>query len=54
MQIPQSLYDDYKEIPRPPTENYSVFVTHPWDDNYIDQLVDEIQKYARQKGFDIG
>lgn len=52
LQIPQALYDYYREIPRPPTQNYSVYVTHPLDDTYIDYLVDEIRKAARQEGFD--
>ena len=52
LQIPQELYRYYKEIPRPPTQNYSVYVTHPLDDTYIDYLIDEIRKAARQEGFD--
>jgi len=49
--IPQALYDYYREMPRPPTTNYSVYVTHPLDDPYIDHLVEKIQKAAEQKGF---
>ena len=51
VQIPQSLYEYYQEMPRPPTKNYSVYVTHPLDDIYIERLVEEIQKTAQQKGF---
>jgi hypothetical protein len=48
--IPQELYDYYKAIPRPPTENYSVYITHPLDDTYIDILIKRIKEAAQQKG----
>jgi hypothetical protein len=48
--IPQELYDYYKAIPRPPTENYSVYITHPLDDTYIDVLIKKIKEAAQQKG----
>jgi len=51
MTIPVSLYDCYRELPRPPTKNYSIYVTHPLDDPYIDMLVDKIRKAAQQEGF---
>lgn len=49
--IPQSLYDYYKSLPRPPTENYSIYVTHPDDDLYIDALVTKIKQAAQSKGY---
>ena len=49
--IPQSLYEYYQEIPRPPTQNYSVYVTHPLDDIYIEHLTEKIQKAAQEAGF---
>lgn len=49
--MPRALYDYYKELPRPPTLNYSVFVTHPFDDDYIKLLVDSMEKIARQEQF---
>lgn len=51
MKIPVSLYDYYQELPRPPTKNYSVYVTHPLDDPFIDMLIDKIIKAAQQEGF---
>lgn len=51
MQIPLSLYKYYQQLPRPPTENYSVYVTHPLDDLYIDLLVEKITKAAQQEGY---
>ena len=49
--IPQSLYEHYQGIPRPPTHDYSVYVTHPLDDIYIEHLVEKIQKAALEAGF---
>jgi len=50
-EIPQFLYEYYQQLPRPPTTNYSVYVTHPLDDTYIDILVDKIREAALKKGF---
>lgn len=49
--IPQSLYKYYKEIPRPPTKNYSVYITHPLDDTYIDLIVGKIREASSQQGY---
>jgi hypothetical protein len=49
--IPLSLYEYYQKIPRPPTNNYSVYVTHPLDDPYIDLLVEKIKEAAKQEGY---
>ena len=51
--LPVSLYDYYRELPRPPTNNYSVYVTHPVDDPYIDMLVEKITNAAQTKGFTV-
>lgn len=51
LQIPQSLHDDYKGIPRPYTENYSIYVTHPWDDMFIEDLVSSIVRVSEEEGF---
>jgi hypothetical protein len=51
MQIPRSLYDYYHGIPRPPTPNYSVYVTHPLDDMLIELLVSELKRAAQEEGF---
>jgi len=50
--IPQSLYDYYVERPRAPTEDYSIYVTHPKDDEYIDTLIDKIEEVAADTGYD--
>ena len=49
--IPKSLYDYYQALPRPPTKNYSVYVTHPLDDSYMDLLVEKIREASAQEGF---
>ena len=49
--IPLSLYNYYRQLPRPPTKNYSVYVTHPLDDPYIDMLVEKITKAAQQDDY---
>ena len=51
LQIPQSLYDYFKELPRSPTPNYSVYVTHPLDDPYIGNLVTRLQETTRAEKY---
>lgn len=50
--IPQSLYDYYESRPRASTEDYSIYVTHPEDDSYIETLVGKIDEAAADAGFD--
>jgi predicted transglutaminase-like cysteine proteinase len=51
LNIPEALYDYYRNSPRPPTDNYSVYVTNPYDDEYLDKLVQKIREAATQAGF---
>lgn len=51
MQIPKSLYDYYVGLPRPPTPNYSVYVTHPWDDTVVEHLISTIEEVGQEEGF---
>jgi len=51
MQISKPLYEYYKQLARPPTNNYSVYVTHSLDDPYIDMLVEKITTAAQQEGY---
>ncbi|MDO8716581.1 MAG: hypothetical protein Q7J73_07230 [Dehalococcoidales bacterium] len=48
MHMPVSLYDYYRNLPRPRTNNYSVYVTHPLDDVYIDTLVEKMKNAAQR------
>ena len=50
--IPQSLYDYYVERPRAQTEDYSIYVTHPKDDEYIDTIIAKIEEAADDAGYD--
>lgn len=52
IQMPLQLYEYYQELPRPPTTNYSVYVTHPLDDIYVDSLVNKIKEAALLQGYD--
>lgn len=51
MKIPLSVYQYYQQLPRPPTKNYSVYVTHPTDDPYIDMVVKKIEAIAQEEGY---
>ncbi len=50
--IPKALYDYYHEMPRPPTIDYSVYVTHPLDDIYIERLVEIINEVAAREEYE--
>ena len=52
LQIPQALYDYYRAKPRPPTHNYSVYVTDPRDTAYTGELARKLQEEAQKRGFD--
>jgi hypothetical protein len=52
LSIPQSLYDYYVERPRAQTADYSIYVTHPNDDEYIDTIVNGIEEAAADAGYD--
>jgi len=52
LDIPQSVYETYRSIPRSPTMDYSVYITHPFDDEYINILSANIKKAAESKGYD--
>ncbi|MCK5577071.1 MAG: hypothetical protein KAI14_02035 [Dehalococcoidales bacterium] len=51
LNLPQSLYDYYFQLPRTPTANYSVYATHPMDDTYLEELVSELEAVALEEGF---
>jgi hypothetical protein len=52
MNIPEVLYNYYRALPRPPTRNYSVYVTHPLDDEVVKSLASNIEAAAEKDGFD--
>jgi hypothetical protein len=53
MQIPESLYLYYSKMDRAPVEDYSIYVTHPKDDDeLIDPLAAKLKSLAEQRGYD--
>ncbi|KON29796.1 hypothetical protein AC482_05605 [miscellaneous Crenarchaeota group-15 archaeon DG-45] len=51
LSIPESLYEYYRSLDRPPTEDYSVYVTHPYDDEYIGVIVERFNLIAIDRGY---
>jgi len=47
----EGLYDLFRALPRPPTADYSVYVTNPYDDPLIEMLVERIEEAAQRKGY---
>jgi predicted transglutaminase-like cysteine proteinase len=52
LQVPEAWDDYYKQLPRPPTRNYSVYVTNPQDDSYLEMLVQKLREASTKAGFD--
>lgn len=51
LSIPEQLYDYYRNIPRSPSTDYSVYVTHPYDDKYVESILMKFNEIALRKGF---
>ena len=49
--IPEQLYEYYSGKARVPTTDYSVYVTHPLDDEYISTIIGEFEGIASAKGY---
>jgi len=49
--IPKSIYDYYKDIPRCLITNYSEYITHPDDDRSIEKITTEINRISEVYGF---
>jgi hypothetical protein len=50
--IPEHLYEYYSGRTRLPTADYSVYVTHPLDDEYIATIIGEFDDIAAAEGYD--
>lgn len=50
--IPEQLYQYYRDKTRVPTEDYSVYVTHPQDDEYISTIIERFDEIALEEGYD--
>jgi hypothetical protein len=46
LSIPENQYDYYKELDRAQSSDYSVYVTHPFDDEYINTIIKKINFIA--------
>jgi len=46
LSIPDSLYDYYKSLERTQTDDYSIYVTHPYDDAYISTIIEKFNEIA--------
>jgi len=49
LSIPESLYEYYKTLDRSFDEDFSVYVTHPYDDEYIDMIIEKFNSIAINK-----
>jgi len=49
--VPEQLYLYYSGRTRVPTEDYSVYVTHPNDDEYISTIVGEFNEISLEEGY---
>jgi hypothetical protein len=49
--VPEQLYQYYVDKTRIPTEDYSVYVTHPHDDEYLSTIIDKFDEIALQEGY---
>jgi hypothetical protein len=49
--IPKDLYEYYTNRTRIVTEDYSIYVTHPNDDEYISKVVEAFYDIAAQEGY---
>jgi hypothetical protein len=49
--IPQQLYNYFSNKTRVPTEDYSVYVTHPYDDEYISSIIRKFNEIAIEEGY---
>jgi len=53
LQIPEGLYHYYREMPRSVSNNYSVYVTHHLDDEYIGRLAATIKEAADRNRYNM-
>ncbi len=51
LSIPESMYEYYSEKKRAETEDYSIYVTHPYDDEYINTIIQKMNFIALDRGY---
>ncbi len=52
LQIPKDLYLYYRGMERAQTQDYSIYATHPEDDDFVQSLADRLSSEAFKRGFD--
>ncbi|MDI6888114.1 MAG: hypothetical protein QMC78_00245 [Methanocellales archaeon] len=52
LSIPEALYEHYRNKPRPTTTDYSVYVTDPYDDHYLETLAEKFEEIANTQKYD--
>jgi len=52
MQVPEYLYLYYSKMERAPVEDYSIYATHPLDDNFTSTIAGELKSRAVKQGYD--
>ncbi len=50
LSIPESHYLYYQGLDRIPTDDWSIYVTHPYDDNYVDVIIRKFNNIAIEEG----
>lgn len=50
LSIPYEAYRFFRDLPR--TDDYSIYVTTPYDDQFLASLVDILEEAAREAGYD--
>lgn len=51
LSIPESMYEYYSEKKRAETDDYSIYVTHPYDDEYINTIIQKMNFIALDRGY---
>lgn len=51
LSIPESMYDYYHGKDRVYTDDYSIYVTHPYDDEYINSIIQKMNFLALERGY---
>jgi hypothetical protein len=51
LSIPESIYNYYKDKERASTRDYSIYVTHPYDDEFINTIIMRFNHIALKWGF---
>ena len=51
LNIPESIYDYYSGLQRAQTEDYSIYVSHPFDDEYLGTLIEKMNFIAISRDY---